>query len=110
MRQNKNKFSYYHDNNVANAMQIIIINHNFKNQKSKIKNQTNDNFKNYFSINLQGKMESKLFQPLPLERILFQIYKSSIVSQTDILCVIPKFSTSEILSINNLGRITSKSE
>ena len=36
MRQNKNKykFSYYYDNNVANAMQIIIINHNFKNQKS----------------------------------------------------------------------------
>ena len=43
MRYNKNeyKFLYYYDNNVANAIQIIIINHNFK---------------NYFSINLNNKI------------------------------------------------------
>jgi hypothetical protein len=51
MLHNKNeyKFSYYYDNNVANAIQIIIINHKFK-------NQTNHNFKNYFSINLNNKI------------------------------------------------------
>lgn len=45
MRYNKNeyKFLYYYDNNVANAIQIIII-------------IINHNFKNYFSINLNNKI------------------------------------------------------
>ena len=43
MRHNKNeyKFSYYYDNNVANAIQIIIINRKFK-------NQTNHKFQKLF--------------------------------------------------------------